>query len=367
MEELRYGGNQSGCHVSSRLCQRVRTSPCMPNMNALTKISAPAGTLPPLNRRLVLLAYECLCTFEFGIAVEAFGRADELLGKPLYDLEVASVEEGTFGAQGGVRLVVDGGLELLENAGTIVIPGWRSIDEPATERLIETLQKAHARGTRIVSICAGSFVLAAAGLLDGKRATAHWNSTPALAERFPKIQVEHGMIYVDEGSVITSAGGAAGVDLCLHLIRRDYGIDVANRTARRMVTPPLREGSQAQWIQQPVAARPARTLSPLLDDLRTRLNKPLAIEQLAADAGMSRRTFLRRFHDATGTTPGEWMLGVRLENACALLESGSLSIDRVAEQSGFGSPQALRHHFRQRLGTTPTLYRRQFNARSLTV
>lgn len=335
----------------------------MPKMNALMKIPASVFAPIPRNRRLVLLAYECLCTFEFGIAVEAFGRADELLGQPLYDLEVASVEEGTFGAQGGVRLVVDGGLELLEGAGTIVIPGWRSIDEPATERLIEALQKAHAQGTRIVSICAGSFVLAAAGLLDGKRATAHWNSTQALAERFPKIQVEHGMIYVDEGSVITSAGGAAGVDLCLHLIRRDFGIDVANRTARRMVTPPHREGSQAQYIQQPVPVRPAKTLSPLLDDLRTRLNRPLAIEQLASDAGMSRRTFLRRFHDATGTTPGEWMLAVRLEKACALLESGKLSIDRVAEQSGFGSPETLRHHFRHRLGTTPTLYRRQFSDR----
>src|SRR5471030_1889411 len=341
MEELRYGGNQSGCHVSSRLCQRVRTSPCMPNMNALTKISAPAGTLPPLNRRLVLLAYESLCTFEFGIAVEAFGRADELLGKPLYDLEVASVEEGTFGAQGGVRLVVDGGLELLENAGTIVIPGWRSVHEPAPDKLIAALQKAHRNGTRIVSICAGSFVLGEAGLLDGKRATAHWNSTEILAQRFPKVQVEHGMIYVDEGSIITSAGGAAGVDLCLHLIRRDYGIEVANRTARRMVTPPL------------------------LEDLRSHLNTPLVIDQLATQAGMSRRTFLRRFHDATGTTPGEWMLSVRLEKACALLENGRLSIERVAEQAGFGSPETLRHHFRQRLGTTPTKWRKGFEVRPL--
>jgi AraC family transcriptional activator FtrA len=297
----------------------------------------------PFNRRLVLLAYECLCTFEFGIAVEAFGRADEVFGQPLYDLSVASVEEGVFGAQGGVRLVVDGGLELLEEAGTIVIPGWRSVHEPASEQLIAALQKAHQNGTRIVSICAGSFVLGAAGLLDGKRATAHWNSTEILAQRFPQVQVEHGMIYVDEGSIITSAGGAAGVDLCLHLIRRDYGIEVANRTARRMVTPPL------------------------LDDLRNHLNTPLVIDQLARQAGMSRRTFLRRFHDATGTTPGEWMLSVRLEKACALLESGKLSIDQVAEQAGFGSPETLRHHFRQRLNTTPTNWRNAFSERGITL
>ncbi|RYJ17849.1 AraC family transcriptional regulator [Rahnella variigena] len=331
---------------------------------ALPLMSSPRNPAPR-NRRLVLLTYECLCTFEFGTAVEAFGRADELTGEPLYDLAVASVEEGTFGAQGGVRLVVDGGLELLEDAGTIVIPGWRSIHEPASDRLIAALQKAHSNGTRIVSICAGSFVLGAAGLLDGKRATAHWNSTDVLAQRFPKVQVEHGMIYVDEGSIITSAGGAAGVDLCLHLIRRDYGIEVANRTARRMVTPPLREGNQAQLIQQPVPRYPAKTLAPLLDDLRSHLNTPMVIDQLAAQAGMSRRTFLRRFHDATGTTPGEWMLSVRLEKACALLENGTLSIDRVAEQAGFGSPETLRHHFRQRLGTTPTQWRKGFVERDL--
>ncbi|MFO6298767.1 helix-turn-helix domain-containing protein [Rahnella selenatireducens] len=330
----------------------------------MQKIEAPRVSAPQ-NRRLVLLAYECLCTFEFGTAVEAFGRADELTGQPLYELSVASVEEGTFGAQGGVRLVVDGGLELLEGAGTIVIPGWRSVHEPAPARLIEALQKAHNSGTRIVSICAGSFVLGAAGLLDGKRATAHWNSTDILAQQFPKVKVEHGMIYVDEGSIITSAGGAAGVDLCLHLIRRDYGIEVANRTARRMVTPPMREGSQAQLIQQPVPLRQAKTLAPLLDDLRSHLNTPMVIEQLAVQVGMSRRTFLRRFHDATGTTPGEWMLTVRLEKACALLESGRMSVERVAEQAGFGSPETLRHHFRQRLNTTPTRWRKEFSRRDL--
>ncbi|WP_312182672.1 helix-turn-helix domain-containing protein [Pantoea sp. CTOTU46764] len=319
----------------------------------------------PFNCRMVLLAYECLCTFEFGTAVEAFGRVDDAFGQPLYDLSVASVEEGVFGAQGGVRLVVDGGLELLDEAGTIVIPGWRSVHEPASDALIAALQKAHRNGTRIVSICAGSFVLGAAGLLDGKRATAHWNSTEILAQRFPQVQVEHGMIYVDEGSIITSAGGAASVDLCLHLIRRDYGIEVANRTARRMVTPPLREGNQAQLIQQPVPQRAAKNLSPLLDDLRNHLNTPLVIDQLARQAGMSRRTFLRRFHDATGTTPGEWMLSVRLEKACALLESGKLSIDQVAEQAGFGSPETLRHHFRQRLNTTPTHWRKAFNERGM--
>lgn len=322
----------------------------------------PACFPAPLNRRLVLLTYECLCTFEFGTAVEAFGRADDVTGAPLYELCVAAAEERAFAAQGGVRVMVDGGLEQLAGAGTIVIPGWRSIHDTPPAPLIAALQQAHRAGSRIVAICAGSFVLAAAGLLDGKRATAHWNSTEVLAQRFPRVQVEHGMIYVDEGSIITSAGGAAGVDLCLYLIRRDYGIDVANRTARRMVTPPLREGSQPQFLQQPVAKSP-KTLAPLLDDLRSHLNTPRVIEQLAARAGMSRRTFLRRFQDATGTTPGEWMLKVRLERACALLEGSGLSIDRVAEQAGFGSAGALRHHFRQQLGTTPTAWRRQFHAR----
>ncbi|EIC83355.1 transcriptional regulator FtrA [Serratia sp. M24T3] len=314
---------------------------------------------PVFNRRLVLLAYERLCTFEFGIAVEAFGRADETTGEPLYEMAVASVENGIFAAQGGIRLVVDGGLELLEGAGTIVIPGWRSIDEPPTAELIAALQQAHARGARIVSICAGSFVLAEAGLLDGKRATAHWNSTQALEDRYPAIKVCHGVIYVDEGSLITSSGGAAGVDLCLYLIRRDYGTVVANRAARRMVTFSHREGNQAQYLPQPVSGRESKSLSPLLESLRSRLDKPLAIAELAAEAGMSRRTFLRRFQETTGTSPGEWMLGIRIQNACRLLESQTLSIEHVAELAGFGSAETLRHHFRQRMGITPTQYRKQ--------
>jgi AraC family transcriptional activator FtrA len=314
---------------------------------------------PALNRRLVLLAYECLCTFEFGTAVEAFGRADEVTGEPLYEMVVASVESGIFSAQGGIRLVVDGGLELLDGAGTIVIPGWRSIDEPPSPQLITALHRAHANGSRIVSICAGSFVLAEAGLLDGKRATAHWNSTEALARRYPKIQVIHGVIYVDEGSIITSSGGAAGVDLCLHVIRRDFGAEVANRAARRMVTSTHREGEQAQYLAQPVTARQGKSLSPLLDRLCATLDRPLAIAELASEAGMSRRTFLRRFQESTGTSPGEWMLGIRLQNACRLLENPTLSIEHVAEQSGFGSAETLRHHFRRRLGTTPSEFRRQ--------
>ncbi len=317
------------------------------------------SAVPAFNRRLVLLAYERLCTFEFGIAVEAFGRADETTGEPLYDMAVASVENGIFGAQGGIRLVVDGGLELLEGAGTVVIPGWRSIDEAPSAELIAALQQAHAQGTRIVSICAGSFVLAQAGLLNGKRATAHWNSTQALAERYPEIDVCHGVIYVDEGSLITSSGGAAGVDLCLYLIRRDYGAVVANRAARRMVTFSHREGNQAQYLQQPVTGRESKSLSPMLDRLRSCLDKPLAIAELAAEAGMSRRTFLRRFQEATGTSPGEWMLSIRLQNACRLLESETVSIEYIAELSGFGSAETLRHHFRQRLGISPTQYRRQ--------
>ncbi|WAH62038.1 AraC family transcriptional regulator (plasmid) [Pseudomonas silvicola] len=232
----------------------------------------------PKNRRLVLLAYECLCTFEFGTAVEAFGRADDVFGHPLYDLSVASVEEGVFGAQGGVRLVVDGGLELLEDAGTIVIPGWRSVTAPASEALITALQKAYIKMAHGLfhlcrKLCTGE------AAVKRERATAHWNSTEIRPKDFP-VQVEHGMIYVDEGSIITSAGGAAGV-IYVYLIRRDYGIDVANRTARRMVTPPLREGSQAQLIQQPVPQRRSNSLAPLLDDLRNNLNAPLVIEQLA--------------------------------------------------------------------------------------
>jgi AraC family transcriptional activator FtrA len=309
---------------------------------------------------LVVLAYDGLCIFEFGTALEAFGPLDSANGEPLYELSVAAVDEGPLRVYGGVHIAVDGGLERLEDAGTIVIPGWRDVTAPVPDALIAALQRAAARGCRLVSICTGSFVLAAAGLLSGKRATTHWRRTETLATAFPDILVEPGVLYVDEGDILTSAGSAAGLDLCLYLIRRDYGPEAANRAARRLVIPPHRQGGQAQFVRQPVPVRDTAALAPLLDQLRSRLAVNIRVDALAQEARMSKRTFLRRFQDATGTTPGEWLLGLRLESARSLLETTDLPMEAIAESSGFGSAETMRHHFRTRMGTAPTTYRRQF-------
>lgn len=314
----------------------------------------------PFNRTLVVLAYDQLCTFEFGTAIEAFGRDDPELKKPLYELRVAAAEPGPLRAFGGVQITVEGGLELLEQAGTVVIPGWRDLAEDVAPDLLQALTAASARGCRIVTICAGTFVLAATGLLAGKRATTHWHHHQALAKAYPEIQVEPSVLYVDEGNILTSAGCASGLDACLHLIRRDFGPDAANRAARRMVTPPHRLGCQAQYIEQPVTVRPGSSLAPLLDQLRARPDSDLTIDQMAHAAHMSRRTFLRRFHDATGTTPADWLLGVRLERAKALLETSALPMPLIAEQCGFGTAATLRHHFRTKLDSSPSCYRKQF-------
>ncbi|MFW3899081.1 transcriptional regulator FtrA [Pseudomonas putida] len=310
--------------------------------------------------RLVVLAYDQLCTFEFGTAIEAFGRDDLLLGKPLYDLRIAAVEPGPLRAFGGFQINVEGGLELLEQAGTIVIPGWRDLAAEVDSDLLDALRAASQRGCRIVTICAGTFVLAATGLLAGKRATTHWFHHEELARAYPQVRVEASVLYVDEGDILTSAGCASGLDTCLHLIRRDFGPEAANRAARRMVTPPHRLGCQAQYIEQPVTVRPGSSLAPLLDRLRANPDSEIDIEYLARTAHMSRRTFLRRFHDATGTTPANWLLGVRLERAKDLLETSGLSIPLIAERCGFGTAATMRHHFRKYLESSPSCYRKQF-------
>ncbi|HEY8383050.1 MAG TPA: transcriptional regulator FtrA [Microvirga sp.] len=318
----------------------------------------------PPNRLVVALAYDGLCTFEFGCAVEVFGLHRPEMGPDWYAFAVAAVDQGPLRAVGGIRVMADGGLDLLESAGTIIVPGWRGAREPVPPALVDALLRAHARGARLVSICSGVFVLAAAGLLSGKRATTHWHHVAALNELYPDIRVEPDVLYVDEGQVLTSAGSAAGLDLCLHLVRRDFGPDVTNRLARRLVVPPHREGGQAQFIERPVPpAREGARLGPLLERMRARLEREQTIPDLAREAGMSTRTFLRRFKAATGTTPGEWLLGERLGQARELLEAGSASIDDIAAACGFGSPATLRHHFRERLGTSPAAYRARFSER----
>ncbi|MEJ8311024.1 transcriptional regulator FtrA [Agrobacterium larrymoorei] len=315
------------------------------------------------NRLVVALAYDGLCTFEFGVAVEVFGLARPEMGEEWYRFSVAAVDEGEMRAAGGVRFVADGGLELIEQAGTIIVPGWRGRDAPVPDALCVALRRAHANGARLLSICSGAFVLAASGLLDGKRATTHWRYTEALKERYPAITVLPDVLYVDEGSVLTSAGSAAGIDLCLHLVRRDYDTRAANMVARRLVVPPHRDGGQAQFIDKAVPEPHEKArLGPLLDAMQSNLIKTYTVAQLADMAGMSARTLLRRFEAATGTTPAKWLLLQRLSKAKDLLEASALTVEEIAEGCGLGSAANLRHHFRQQFSTTPAAYRGSFSS-----
>ncbi|PDT10036.1 transcriptional regulator FtrA [Rhizobium sp. M1] len=317
--------------------------------------------VPPAKHLVVALIYEGLCTFEFGIAVEVFGLERPEMGPAWYRFAAASPETGPIRAAGGVKVVADGSLELLSQAETIVIPGWKSVDEPVPDQVIRALQEANRRGVRILSICSGVFVLAEAGLLDGKRATTHWRYTETLALRYPNITVTPDVLYVDEGDILTSAGSAAGLDLCLHLVRRDFGSEAANKVARRLVIPPHRDGGQAQFIEAPVPkAHESARLGLLLDYLQKNIAERHSLEALARLAGMSKRTLLRRFEAATGKTPARWLLDTRLSNARELLETSDLTVDTVAEVVGFGSATLLRHHFRQQFATTPIAYRLAF-------
>jgi AraC family transcriptional regulator, transcriptional activator FtrA len=313
------------------------------------------------NPLVVAIAYDGLCTFEFGVAVEVFGLSRPEMGPDWYRFAVAGIDDGEMRATGGVRFVVDGGLELLSQADTIIVPGWRGVETAVPAALCDALNKAHDRGARILSICSGVFVLAAAGLLSGKRATTHWRYTEILRQRYPEILVTPDVLYVDEGNVLTSAGSAAGLDLCLHLIRRDFGTAAANTVARRLVVPPHRDGGQAQFIAQAVPKpHESSRLGPLLDHMRAHLGGDHALEALAMRAGMSTRTFLRRFEAATGLTPARWLLAERLSRARDLLETSQASIETVAEIAGFGTTATLRHHFRKHLSTTPAAYKETF-------
>lgn len=319
--------------------------------------------IPPMpNRRLAVLVYDGLCMFEFACAAEVFGLARPEAGPDWYTFETASIDGRTVATQYGGRLTPDGDLRQLRNAGTVIVPGWSGIDAPVPDTLITALRAAHRKGARLLSICSGAFVLAATGLLDGQRATTHWRYADALRERFPGIDVDPDVLYVDNGQALTSAGSAAGLDLALHLVRRDFGARTANLVARRLVVPPHREGGQAQFVQHPVAPHRRDPLSALMEKMRRTLDRPHALPDLAAQVNMSERSFLRHFKAATGATPADWLTGVRLQHARELLETTMLPIDAIAEKSGFGTAMTLRHHFRQRLDTSPAAYRRRFGA-----
>ncbi|PWE40029.1 transcriptional regulator FtrA [Pseudomonas prosekii] len=316
---------------------------------------------------VAILAYDGLCTFEFGIAVEIFGLTRPEFNFPWYQHQIVAVDDGPMRAMGGIQVLADGGMPLLETARTIIVPGWRDRQAPVPEALLVALRQAHARGARLLSICSGVFVLAATGLLDGHRATTHWRYTGELAERFPNILVDPDVLYVDSGQLITSAGSAAGIDACLHLVARDFGTQVANSVARRLVMSPQRTGGQAQFIPAPVSASPRSDLSRVMQWARERLHQPLEVRDLASEAAMSERTFLRRFTEASGLSPKTWLQHQRLARARELLESTSANTEQIAERCGYRSVESFRVAFRSVVGVPPSVYRERFGREVTTI
>lgn len=309
---------------------------------------------------VAILAYDGLCTFEFGCAIEVFALARPELGVAWYDYAVCGAEPGPLRAAGGLVLHAPYGLEMLERAGTIVVPGWRDPDAAPPAALLAALRAAAARGTRICAICSGAFLLAHAGLLDGRRATTHWRYLAQLAARFPDIVTDAAALYVVDGTIVTSAGSAAGLDMLLDLVRRDYGTGIANQVARRLVIPAHRDGDQAQVVARPVPDDARNPVARLMDWVRANLRAAHTVASLAEQAGLGQRTFQRRFKDQTGLTPLAWIVRERVALAARLLEGQpALGIDAVADLAGLGSAESLRRHFRLHGMGSPARYRRQ--------
>ncbi|MDQ0947071.1 AraC family transcriptional activator FtrA [Streptomyces phaeochromogenes] len=310
--------------------------------------------------RVVALLNPPQSPFELACASEVFGTV--LQDVPArYSFRICAERPGPLQTTVGYTMLVDSGLTALQEADTVVVPGWQPPGTPVPPTVTEALRAAHRRGARIVAICTGAFVLARAGLLDGRRATTHWRGTAQLAAAFPEVQVDPDVLFVDHGDVATSAGTGAGIDLCLHLVRADQGAAYAAQIARNMVLPPHREGSQLQYAAQPAPARADESLAPLLEWATSRLDTRLTLGRLAGHAGLSSRTLARRFTEQLGTSPGQWLLGRRLDAARVLLERTDLPVEAIATRVGLASAVNLRRRFRAHLGTTPGAYRRTFS------
>jgi AraC family transcriptional regulator, transcriptional activator FtrA len=313
---------------------------------------------------VAVVVYDGFTAFELGVACEVFGE-DRWVpsGVPWYRMFICG-DAKKAKADDGFEILVPHGLEALREAGTVIaLPTYRPFDVP--ESVLEALRQAHCRGSRIVSFCGGAFVLAAAGLLDGRRAATHWAECDALTSQYPHVSADPGVLYVDDGDILTGAGSAASIDLSLHIVRQDHGSEVATKLARQLVVPPQRQGDQAQYIEMPLPAADALDLfADTIDWVQQHLDQPITVEDLAARAAMSPRTFARRFAATMGSSPYQWLLRRRVELAQRLLEASDLSIDAVAEKSGFYTADNLRKHFSRVVHTSPKAYRLAFKARS---
>jgi transcriptional regulator GlxA family with amidase domain len=310
---------------------------------------------------VAVIAFDGISPFHLSVPCAVFGEDRTGAKMPRFELMVCSAEKARLQTSAGFAIETHFGLKHLSRASMIIVPSWRDTAEMPPKALLEALRRAHKRGALIVGLCLGSYVLAAAGLLDGRAATTHWYWAKDLAQRYPLISVNPDVLYVDDGDIITSAGTAAAIDCCLHILRRQYGAEVASCVARRMVVSPHRQGGQAQYIPQPV--RDVSTVdhfAEVLEWTRRNLHKPHSLDTLAERALMTRRTFTRRFKQVMGITVGEWLLSQRLGLAQQLLETTSHAIDTVAEKAGFGSAVSLRQHFNLAFKISPSNYRREF-------
>ncbi|SDS69114.1 GlxA family transcriptional regulator [Jiangella sp. DSM 45060] len=318
-----------------------------------------------MTHRVVVLARHGVIPFELSIPARIFGAARTADGRALYDVRTCGLEPGTVRTEADFEVVVRHGQEALAAADTVVVPASYETTSISREGTLPADLSA-AFGTigtkRIVSICTGAFALAAAGLLDGRPATTHWRSSGRFAELFPQVKLDPDVLFVDDGDILTSAGVAAGIDLCLHIVRRDFGTAVANRAARRCVVPPWRDGGQAQYVDQPVPEPAAATTADARAWALAHLDQPLTLGDLAGRQAMSVRTFTRRFRQEVGVSPGQWLIQQRVDRARHLLEDSDLAVDEVARRSGFGTAASLRQHLRAGLGVSPSGYRRTFRS-----
>ncbi|MFD3925433.1 GlxA family transcriptional regulator [Streptomyces sp. NPDC058614] len=316
----------------------------------------------PALHRVVALLQPPQSTFPLACATEVFGDHGPAI-PARYALEVCTEHPGPVRTQAGYDILVTTGLDALDRADTVLVPGWQqSVGTEVPSAVVAAVRRAHQRGARIVGICSGAFVLAAAGLLDGRRAATHWARAAELAARFPQVRVDPAVLYVDHGDVATSAGSAAGVDLCLHLVSADQGAAYAMRIARQMVMPPHREGCQLQYAELPTSGPVTDSLAPLLEWLSGRLDQPVSVAEMAVRSQVSARTLTRRFTEQLGISPGRWLLDRRIAATRALLEETDLPVETIAHRVGLSSAVNLRRRFHEALRTTPAAYRRAFRA-----
>jgi transcriptional regulator GlxA family with amidase domain len=322
---------------------------------------APSGPDP---RAVAVIVHDGVTAFELGVACDIFGDGDDqsaMFGVPWYRLFVCGIAAGPVATDSGFQVLPAYGLERVREAGTLIVLPVVSYEQIPAE-LPGILRQAHERGSRIVSLCTGAFALGAAGLLDGRRATTHWEECALLARQYPAAKVDPDVLFTDEDDILTSAGSAASIDLCLHLVRKDYGTEIATQLARQLVVPPQRDGGQAQYIDTPMPDLGSSLFAGTLDWLQEHLAEPITVDDLAARSAMSPRTFARRFLASTGTTPYRWLLRQRIQLAQRLLETTDLPIDLVAGASGFSSAANLRKHFGRAVRTSPQAYRRTFSS-----